>query len=61
MREDLPNTEREPAITTYSCSCCGVAVLVLPNHEMIKGCMCGDVPVIAHCSAVVKTNTANAG
>lgn len=46
-----------PAITTYSCSKCELAVLVLPDQEPVKGCKC-EAPVIAHCSANVKTFTA---
>lgn len=45
-----------PAITTYSCSKCELAVLVLPDQEPVKGCKC-EAPILAHCHANVHTHT----
>lgn len=31
----------------YQCSQCGLAVIVLPNEQPIKGCLC-DAPILAN-------------
>jgi len=37
----------------YSCSKCGMAVIVIPNEKPIKACKCEDATIVANMEATV--------
>lgn len=37
---------------TYQCAACGLAVIVLPDHEPIRACTC-DAAIVANASAAL--------
>jgi len=37
----------------YSCSNCGIAVIVIPNEKPIKACKCVGATIIANMEATV--------
>jgi len=37
---------------TYECAGCGLAVIVLPDHEPIRACSC-DAAILANASAAL--------
>ena len=37
----------------YSCSNCGMAVIVIPNEKPIKACKCENATVVANMEATV--------
>ncbi len=41
----------------YSCSKCGMAVVVIPNEKPIKACKCEGATIIANMEATVIRNT----
>lgn len=41
----------------YSCSNCGMAVIVIPDEKPIKACKCKNATVVANMEATVIRNT----
>lgn len=39
--------------SNYSCSKCGVAVIVIPNEKPVKACKCENATIIANMEATV--------
>jgi len=40
-------------VPKYSCSNCGMAVIVIPNEKPIKACKCEGATIIANMEATV--------
>lgn len=41
----------------YSCSKCGLAVIVIPNEKPIKACNCENAAIVANMEATVIRST----